>query len=127
LTLVFIALGGALGAISRYMLGGWVQTMAGGAFPWGTWTVNILGSLMIGFVMIWLIHASASSELRHFMVMGVLGSFTTFSTFSFETVEMLREGLWLRAGMYAASSVAVGVLGVVIGAFWASSFFRPTI
>ena len=124
MTLVVIALGGALGAVSRYLLGGWVQTLAGGGFPWGTWTVNILGSLVLGFVMVWLHQTTASSELRHFLVMGLLGSFTTFSTFSLETVEMLREGLWARAGLYSVGSVMLGVAAVLAGAWAASTLFR---
>ena len=126
MTLVAIAMGGALGALSRYTMGSWVQGMAGGAFPWGTWTVNAVGSLVLGFVMIWLTHSLASSELRHFVVMGFLGSFTTFSTFSFETIEMLQEGLWWRAGFYSLGSVALGLLAVVAGAAAANSIFRPT-
>jgi CrcB protein len=127
LTLIAIALGGALGAVSRYLVGGWVQTMAGGGFPWGTFTVNVLGSLVLGFLMIWLSHTLASAELRHFLVMGLLGSFTTFSTFSLETVEMLREGLWVRAGIYSFGSVTLGVLAVLAGAFAASTMFRASV
>ncbi|MEX2465512.1 MAG: fluoride efflux transporter CrcB [Gemmatimonadota bacterium] len=126
MTLVAIAVGGALGAVSRYLAGGWVQGIAGGDFPWGTWTVNLVGSLALGFMMIWLHHTLASTELRHFVVMGFLGSFTTFSTFSLETVEMLQEGLWLRAGLYSLGSVALGLLAVVAGAAAATSIFRPS-
>lgn len=116
MTLVAVALGGALGAVSRYVLGSWIQGMAGGSFPWGTWTVNALGSLLLGFAMVWLTETLASAELRLFVAMGFLGSFTTFSTFSLETVELVREGLWMRAGVYSLGSVAVGVLAVVAGA-----------
>jgi fluoride exporter len=115
-TLVAVASGGALGAVSRYVLGGWIQGMSDGSFPWGTWTVNVLGSLLLGFAMVWLTEALASSELRLFVAMGFLGSFTTFSTFSFETVELIREGLWMRAGIYSMSSLAIGVLAVAVGA-----------
>lgn len=126
MTLVVIVMGGALGALSRFAMGSWVQGMAGSAFPWGTWAVNAIGSLALGFAMIWLTHTLASGELRHFVVMGFLGSFTTFSTFSFETVEMLQDGLWLRAGFYALGSVAVGILAVVAGAAAATAIFRAT-
>lgn len=116
MTVVAVALGGALGAVSRYLLGSWVQSMSGGSFPWGTWTVNVLGSLLLGFAMVWLTETLASAELRLFVAMGFLGSFTTFSTFSFETVELIREGLWMRAGVYSLGSLMVGVLAVVAGA-----------
>lgn len=66
--------------------------------------------------MVWLTETLASAELRLFIAMGVLGSFTTFSTFSFETVELIREGLWMRAGIYSVGSLVIGVLAVVTGA-----------
>ncbi|MEX2473083.1 MAG: fluoride efflux transporter CrcB [Gemmatimonadota bacterium] len=116
MTVVAVALGGALGAVFRYLLGSWIQGMSGGSFPWGTWTVNVLGSLLLGFAMVWLTETLASAELRLFVAMGFLGSFTTFSTFSFETVELIQEGLWLKAGIYSLGSLAVGVLAVVAGA-----------
>lgn len=116
MTVVAVALGGALGAVSRYLLGSWIQTMSGGSFPWGTWTVNVLGSLLLGFAMVWLTETLASAELRLFVMVGLLGSFTTFSTFSFETVELIREGLWMRAGIYSLGSLAIGILAVVAGA-----------
>lgn len=116
MTVVVVALGGALGAVSRYLLGSWIQAMSGGSFPWGTWTVNVLGSLLLGFAMVWLAETLASAEVRLFVAMGFLGSFTTFSTFSFETVELVREGLWMRAGIYSLGSLAIGVLAVVTGA-----------
>jgi len=123
-SLAVVALGGALGAVSRYLAGAWVQSMSGGAFPWGTWTVNLVGSLAIGFAMVWLNQTLASAELRLFVAMGFLGSFTTFSTFSLETVELLREGLWFRAGAYSLGSMALGVLAVVAGGAAASAIFR---
>lgn len=116
MTVVVVALGGALGAVSRYLLGSWIQAMSGGTFPWGTWTVNVLGSLLLGFAMVWLTETLASAELRLFVAMGFLGSFTTFSTFSFETVELIREGFWIRAGIYSLGSLVIGVLAVVTGA-----------
>lgn len=124
MTLVVIALGGALGAVSRYLVGGWVQSVAGAGFPWGTWTVNVLGSLAVGFAVVWLHQTMASTELRHFLVMGLLGSFTTFSTFSLEAVEMIREGLWARAGVYSVGSITLGVVAVMAGAWVASILFR---
>jgi len=123
-SLAVIALGGALGAVCRYLAGAWVQGMSDGAFPWGTWSVNLAGSLAIGFAMVWLSHTLASAELRLFVAMGFLGSFTTFSTFSLETVELLREGLWLRAGAYSIGSLVLGVVAVVAGGAAATAIFR---
>lgn len=127
MTLTVVALGGAFGAVSRYLVGAWIQGALGSAYPWGTWTVNVVGSLLLGFAMVWLTQAMAAQELRQFVVMGFLGSFTTFSTFSFETVEMLREGLWLRAGIYSVGSVLLGVTAVALGALAAGALTRTPV
>ena len=124
MTVFVVALGGAFGALSRYAVSGWVQEAAGPGFPWGTWTVNVVGSLLLGFAMVWLTETMASSALRHLIVMGFLGSFTTFSTFSLETVEMAQEGLWARAGVYSLGSVLVGLAAIVLGALAASALTR---
>lgn len=124
MTVLVVALGGAFGAVSRYAVSGWVQEAAGPGFPWGTWTVNVAGSLLLGFAMVWLTETMASSALRNLVVMGFLGSFTTFSTFSFEAVEMAREGLWARAGVYSVGSVLMGITAVLVGALVASAVTR---
>jgi CrcB protein len=116
LTLLVVAAGGALGAVSRYLASGWVQGLSGDFFPWGTFSVNVVGSLTLGFTLVWLQGVVSSPELRQFVAIGFLGSFTTFSTFSFEAVAMLRDGEWWRAGGYTVGSVALGVLAVVLGA-----------
>jgi CrcB protein len=115
-TLLVVGLGGALGAISRYLASGWVQNMAGGFFPWGTVAVNILGSLVLGFALVWLQTTVASTEMRQFIAIGFLGSFTTFSTFSYEALAMFRDGEWWRAGGYTVGSVTLGLLAVGAGA-----------
>lgn len=116
MTILIVGAGGALGAISRYLASGWVQGLTAGFFPWGTFSVNIVGSLALGFVLVWLQSVVGTTELREFVTIGFLGSFTTFSTFSYETVAMLRDGEWWRAGGYTAGSLALGVLAVVVGA-----------
>lgn len=113
--LVAVASGGALGAVARYLAAGWVQDLTGGFFPWGTFVVNAVGSLLLGFALVWLQGTLVSTETRHFVTIGILGSFTTFSTFSYETLAMLRDGDWWRAGGYAAGSVVLGVIAVVLG------------
>jgi CrcB protein len=116
MTLLVIGLGGALGAVSRYLTSGWVQTLTGGFFPWGTMAVNIGGSLALGFLMVWLQTTTSSTEVRDLITVGFLGSFTTFSTFSYETAAMLRDGDWWRAGGYTAGSLALGLAAVTLGA-----------
>ena len=116
MTLVVVGVGGALGAIARYLASGWVQNMTGGFFPWGTMAVNIAGSLLLGFSLVWLQTTVSSAELRQFIAIGFLGSFTTFSTFSYEALAMLRDGEWWRAGGYTVGSVTLGLLAVGAGA-----------
>lgn len=123
-TLAAVALGGAFGAVARYLASGWVQDAAGGFFPWGTFGVNVAGSLLLGFSLVWLQSTLASSELRAFLTIGVFGSFTTFSTFSYEAMAMLRDGEWWRAGGYVGGSVVLGLLGIVLGAAAASGILR---
>lgn len=115
MALLVVASGGALGATARYLAAGWVQDFTGGFFPWGTMTVNVAGSFLLGFAMIWLQDTLASAEMRNLVTIGFLGSFTTFSTFSYETLAMMRDGEWWRAGGYAAGSLFLGLLAVVAG------------
>jgi len=123
-TLAYVALGGALGALARYGISGWVYDRLGEAFPWGTFVVNVLGCLLLGLVIRWLQVSPVSPGLRPFLTIGLLGAFTTFSTFSFETVALLQEGQWLRAGLYAGGSVALGLIAMVAGMALATAFAR---
>ena len=124
MTLLVVAAGGALGAVGRYLTTGWIQTLTGDFFPWGTLAVNVVGSLALGFGLIWLQASVASAEARQFVAIGFLGSFTTFSTFSFEAVAMLRDGEWWRAGGYVAGSVVIGLAAVVLGMGAAGALLR---
>jgi len=121
MTLLVVAGGGALGAVSRYVVTGWVQDLTGDFFPWGTLLVNVSGSLALGFTMIWLQSVVSSADMRQFIAIGFLGSFTTFSTFSYEAMALLRDREWWQAGGYLAGSVALSVLAVVIGMAMASA------
>jgi len=90
--LFYIAAGGALGAVLRYSVSGWSHRLLPGIFPWGTLVVNLAGSLVIG--MLWALFevTVVSQNARLFLFMGLLGSFTTFSTFSLEGFHMIRDG-----------------------------------
>lgn len=116
MTAVAVALGGALGALTRW----WVsESLQGGApdlrFPWGTFTVNLLGALLLGLLYGVLQHVEVSAGARAFMTVGVLGAFTTFSTFSFEAVAMAHGGALARAAVYLGTSVLAGVLLAWLG------------
>ena len=111
-----VALGGALGSMLRWGLTGAVQRWTGSAFPWGTFTVNAAGSLAIGLIAaLALERALVPPALRLFSIVGVLGGFTTFSAFSYETLALLRDGQWLAAAGYALGSLALGVCAAMVG------------
>jgi CrcB protein len=113
--LLYLAAGGLIGTLARYGMGVWVPTWAGTAFPWGTFLVNALGSLVLGFAMRASEALTVSPEVRGFVTVGFCGAFTTFSTLSYETVALLQDGQWGRAAAYALGSVVVGLAAVVAG------------
>ena len=116
-TLGWIGIGGALGATLRYLVVVAVQRLTGPAWlPWGTLIVNIAGSVAAGFLVGWLsTHASAPSMARPFLMVGVLGGFTTFSAFSVESLALLQAGRVLAAVTYAVVSVIACLAGAWIG------------
>ena len=114
--LCFVGLGGFFGAIARYGLSGLVHRLVGGTFPSGTLAVNTLGCLVIG-ILAGLAEDRQlfSSSTRLFLMIGLLGSFTTFSTFGHETVELLREGSVRAALSNILANVLLGIVAVVVG------------
>ena len=112
---LYVALGGALGAVLRYGVTGWVQGWTAGPFPWGTMTVNVVGSLLLGFAAAWLEAAATGPGVRQFAAIGLLGAFTTFSTYSLEAVALLRDGDLWAAGGYVFGSLGAGLLAAVLG------------
>jgi fluoride exporter len=93
-----IAAGGAVGAVMRWLLAGSIQRLAGGAFPWGTFAVNALGSFFIGFLFVYLVERSSAGELvRLGVTVGLLGALTTFSTYSLESLRLLQSGAMVMA------------------------------
>ena len=111
-----VALGAALGGVSRYYLAGAVQQRMGAGFPGGTLLINVTGSLLLGFLMRYALQsASIGPEVRLMLTTGFCGGYTTFSTFSYETVVMLQDGQYSRASLYVAASVALSVAGTFIG------------
>ncbi len=114
MSMVFaVACGGAIGAMGRYFISNYFQTIAGNTFPLGTLTVNVLGCAILGVLFaalssIW----APSQEIRAFLTVGMMGAFTTFSAFSLEVVLMIERAQWVLAGTYIIASVVlcVGVL-----------------
>lgn len=108
--------GGALGAAGRFLLGTWVLRQLGGGWPWGTFTVNLLGSLAAGFLLVWMDSRGAAAQLwRAFLMIGVLGSLTTWSAMMVEIHLLQRADGWGSAALYVGLSLAGGLLALLLG------------
>lgn len=121
-----IGLGGFIGAVLRYLVSGWVQDRSGSImFPFGTATVNLLGCFAIG-LLTFLVETRSylSVETRAFILIGLLGSFTTFSTFGSETLMLIRSGRMDMAALYAGGQVVIGVIMVWLGRLLAAGIWR---
>jgi len=123
LNILFVALGGALGSVSRYLLGTWIQSASKSIdFPYGTLTVNLIGCFVIGFLS-QLAEARGvfTSEARAFVFIGILGGFTTFSSFGNDTINLLRDGETFNALANVGANVILGLALVWLGraaAYW---------
>lgn len=114
--LLLVCVGSAVGGGARYLVSGWALQVFGPAFAFGTLAVNVLGSFLLGGVMFSGVEASAmSSELRLALATGVLGGFTTYSTFSYETMRYLQDGAWLLAVTNVFVTVGSGLLACWLG------------
>tara|TARA_R110002072_G_scaffold117281_7_gene248216 strand:- start:14514 stop:14882 length:369 start_codon:yes stop_codon:yes gene_type:complete len=119
-TLIFIFLGGGLGSVVRYGLSKFLNMSF--VFPIGTFAVNILGSLILGFIMGIVIKNNLNlSPFILFLTVGFCGGFTTFSAFAFENLNFLKNGDYASFASYTAASLLIGILAVFIG-FWISKF-----
>ncbi len=118
---LWICLGGAAGTGARYLLSGWLLRAAGPGFPWGTLAVNVIGSFLLGV----LLQLSLATDLRLALTTGVMGGFTTYSSFNFETLQYLLRDEWLTVFVYVAATLLVcltaGALGLLCGRLLAAS------
>jgi fluoride exporter len=119
-----IALGGSLGALTRYALSMAVERMHSLNFPMGTLSANLLGCLIIGFCWCYFDRVHISHEFRLFLFTGFLGGFTTFSTFGRESVQFLKAGEPLHALSYMMVSNVLGISMVLLGFYLCNRFFR---
>ena len=121
--ILFVAAGGAIGSSLRYVLSSSIDTWFGRALPWGTLAVNVIGSFAIGLLSILLVEKfNVSQEWRLAIVVGVLGGFTTFSAFSWDTLELMQQGLTLKAMLNVLANVVLCIVAAWLGAMWAKSF-----
>jgi CrcB protein len=113
---LWISLGAVLGANARYLLGLWALQRLGAAFPFGTLIVNATGSLLVGLVLgVLAARPDADPAWRLALAVGFCGAYTTFSTFSFETIALVREGALASAIVYVLASVALSLLATGLG------------
>jgi len=111
MTVLMVALGAAIGAPLRYLTDRLIQTRHGSTFPWGTFTVNVAGSLLLGY----LIGRPVAPWMSALLGTGFCGALTTYSTFSFETLRLVREGDQMLAAAYALGSVLAGLGAAYVG------------
>ena len=115
-SLLLVMTGGAIGAAARYLTGQLMLALLGPGYPWGTLTVNLAGGLLMGLLVGLLARMSVTGEpWRLFLAVGVLGGFTTFSSFALDAVTMIERGDWAPAAGYAIASVTGSVLAVFAG------------
>jgi fluoride exporter len=113
---LMVALGGAVGAIARFWVGGYVGQRMGTRFPYGTFVINCSGSFVVGLVVTLLAERTHwSANLRYLIPIGFVGAYTTFSTFEFETLRALQDGQVFVAGLNVVLSVVIGFVSVWLG------------
>lgn len=118
---LMVVAGAGMGGLLRYALGGWIMARYGGRFPLGTFVINVTGSFLIGVLMTLLTtRFDPHPNWRLFLVVGVLGGYTTFSSFEYEAYQAVEDGARWIGLLYVTGSVAVGYLGVWLGALLAS-------
>ena len=110
--LIFIGIGGFLGAIARYLISSFLQSSLSSQFPIGTLGVNILGSFLIGFLALYF-QAHTSPQMKVLIITGFLGALTTFSTFSYESVMLLDEGMYLKAILSIFLNLSLSLLATI--------------
>lgn len=114
--LLVVAFGGALGALARYGLSGLASRLFGASFPWGTFAVNALGCLCFGIIFAMSEHRlSISPQVRLLLLTGFMGAFTTFSTYAFESMQLMRDAQWLPAAANVVGQVVAGLVLVLVG------------
>lgn len=113
---LFLAIAGALGTLSRYGLSGMAHRISGVGFPFGTLLVNVLGSILVGFIMQMGLNTDlVPRSLRMIVTVGFLGAFTTFSTFSYETAKYLEGGAWLSGVINITANLGLSILAALVG------------
>jgi CrcB protein len=112
----YIAVGSAMGGVSRYLIGGLSQRLIAGTSPLGTLLINITGSFLLGLILRYGVETpTLTPEVRALLTIGFCGGYTTFSTFSYETVALAEDGQWARAALYIGLSVGLSLIATFLG------------
>jgi fluoride exporter len=122
--LIAVAAGGAVGALARWGLSAWIGRWAPVSFPWATLAVNAAGCLFLGMVLRVVEGSAPGAAWRVFLTVGVAGGFTTFSTFSHESLLLLQERAYVRAALYMSGSMVLGICGLLLGLVIADELVR---
>ena len=121
--LLSVGIGGFIGAVLRFTLSGWVQKATASTFPFGTLTVNILGSFFIGFLFLYFQHINLYPTQKALLITGLLGALTTFSTFSLDTVLLMQEEFYVKAFSNVILNVIFSVGGTLLGMMIFKKFY----
>ncbi len=120
--MIFVGIGGFIGAVSRYIAASVISRFTQQGFPWGTVGVNVIGCLLLGMFTGVILDKSFSWPLKEFIIIGLLGGFTTFSTFGLETYHLLKSGHIHSALGYVTLSLITGIVAIGAGIFFSRSF-----
>jgi CrcB protein len=112
---LYVGIGAFLGANARYWVGGWAAARLGTAFPYGTFLINMSGSFAIGLLAAFFADRAFSPNLRLFLMVGFLGGYTTFSSFSYEALALFEDGAYLLGALYLFGSPVIGIAGCIAG------------
>lgn len=116
LNLIVIGIGGFIGAVMRYLCSGWVYRLVGTGLPWGTLFVNVAGSFLLGFFLVFeSTRLTMSPTIRNFVAIGIMGAFTTFSTFSYEAISLIQDQLYFKALAYILLNVVICITAAWAG------------
>ncbi|MGB8022032.1 MAG: fluoride efflux transporter CrcB [Candidatus Nanopelagicales bacterium] len=123
MTLLLVMIGAAVGAPSRWLLDQRIQSSHDSVFPWGTLTINVVGSLLLGFILGAVSLGHGSSELAALAGTGFCGGFTTFSTFGYETIRLVEDGSARQAGRNVLASLVLGMIAALAGWYLTQSIW----
>ena len=115
MNVLLVAIGAAIGGVARYLIGGWLASLLGANFPWGTVFVNVTGSFVIGVVLVLVQGGALPAGARPFVAVGILGGYTTFSTYSYETLKLITDGNYGVAVINVFVQLVLGLIGVYLG------------